>query len=157
FVERHSLWSAAQARAASDVERAIKSQKLGLVRFSFADQHGVLRGKTLLAADAISAMQSGVSMTTTLLAKDTAHKSVFPVFTAGGGFNMIEMQGGADFVMVPDPTTFRVLPWASATGWLLCDIYFTNGKPVPFSTRALMRAALARLEKANVDYLAGLE
>jgi glutamine synthetase len=23
------------------------------------------------------------------------------------------------------------------TGWLLCDIYFTNGKPVPFSTRQI--------------------
>ena len=39
-------------------------------------------------------------MTTTLLAKDTAHQTVFPVFTPGGGFDMPEMQGGADFVMV---------------------------------------------------------
>ena len=81
-------------------------------------------------------MRDGVTMTTTLLAKDTAHKSVFPVFTAGGGFGMAEMEGGGDFVMVADPATFRVLPWANDTGWLLCDIYFTNGKPVPFSTRA---------------------
>ena len=77
-------------------------------------------------------------MTTTLLAKDTSHRSVFPVFTAGGGFGMAEMEGGADFVMVADPATFRVLPWASNTGWLLCDIYFGNGKPVPFSTRAAL-------------------
>src|SRR4029077_93993 len=111
FVERHGLWSAADARAATAVERAIKTHKLEVVRFSFADQHGVLRGKTLLAADAVSAMRGGVTMTTTLLAKDTAHKSVFPVFSAGGGFDMPEMQGGADFVMVADPTTFRILPW----------------------------------------------
>ena len=48
---------------------------------------------------------------------------------------MEEMQGGDDFVMVADPATFRVLPWANNTGWVLCDIYFSNGKPVPFSTR----------------------
>ena len=62
-------------------------------------------------------MKSGVTMTTTLLAKDTAHKTAYPVFTPGGGFDMVEMQGAADFVMVADPATFRVLPWAENTGW----------------------------------------
>jgi glutamine synthetase len=157
FVARHDLWTDEQARAAIQVERAVKKHKLETVRFSFADQHGVLRGKTLIASEAAAAMRNGVTMTTTLLAKDTAHKSVFSVFTAGGGFAMEEMQGGADFVMVADPATFRVLPWAGKTGWLLCDIYFGNGKPVPFSTRACCRDALATLAKAGFDFLAGLE
>ena len=157
FVERHDLWSAAQARAAAAVARQIKARKLEVVRFSFADQHGVLRGKTLLADAAASALRNGVAMTSTLLAKDTAHKSVFPVFTAGGGFGMAEMQGGADFLMIADPTTFRVLPWAAKTGWLLCDIYFANGTPVPFSARARCRAALDTLAQAGFDFLAGLE
>jgi glutamine synthetase len=157
FVDRHDLWSAEQARMAAEVERAIKKNRLEVIRFSFADQHGVLRGKTLLAADAMSALRSGVTMTTTLLAKDTAHRTVFPVFTPGGGFTMAEMQGGGDFVMVADPSTFRILPWANKTGWLLCDIYFTNGKEVPFSTRARCRDALAALSRAGFDFLAGLE
>jgi len=157
FVERYGLWSDEQARTAKAVARAIKKRKLELVRFSFADQHGVLRGKTVLAADAEAAMRSGVAMTTTLLAKDTAHKTAFPVFTPGGGFAMREMQGAADFVMVPDPSSFRVLPWAPNTGWLLCDIVFTNGKPVPFSARTVLRDALARLRQGGFDYVAGLE
>ena len=41
---------------------------------------------------------------------------------------MREMEGAADFLMVADPTTFRVLPWAPETGWLLCDIYFADGQ-----------------------------
>jgi glutamine synthetase len=52
FVERHDLWTGEQARQANDVAQAIKKNKLELVRFSFADQHGVLRGKTVVAADA---------------------------------------------------------------------------------------------------------
>jgi glutamine synthetase len=157
FVERHVLWSAAQAKAAAQVERLIKREKLEIVRFSFADQHGVLRGKALLASEAASAMHSGVNMTTTLLAKDTAHRTVYPVFTPGGGFAIEQMQGGGDFVMVADPTTFRILPWANKTGWMLCDIYFPNGQPVPFSTRARCRDALAMLAKAGFDFVAGLE
>jgi glutamine synthetase len=157
FIERHDLWTADQTRMAADVERTIKKNKIDVVRFSFADQHGVLRGKTLLASEVASAMRAGVTMTTTLLAKDTAHRTVFPVFTPGGGFNMGEMQGGRDFVMVADPSTFRILPWAANTGWMLCDIYFTNGKPVPFSTRACCRDALTTLGHAGFDFMAGLE
>ena len=52
FVERHGLWTGDQARAARAAAQAIKKHKLEVVRFSFADQHGVLRGKTLVAADA---------------------------------------------------------------------------------------------------------
>ncbi len=35
--------------------------------------------------------------------------------------------------------------------------YFTNGKPVPFSTRQVLRDALARLARRGFDVLAGLE
>jgi glutamine synthetase len=127
------------------------------VRFSFADQHGVLRGKTLTTSAAEAAMERGIGVTSTLLLKDTSHKTVFPAFTPGGGVGSIEMQGAADILMVPDPATFRVLPWASDTGWLLCDLKFQDGRPIPFSTRGELRTALERLERAGYEFVAGLE
>ena len=33
-------------------------------------------------------------------------------------------------IQVADPTTFRVLSWAPTTGWLLCDVYFNDGRPL---------------------------
>ena len=89
-----------------------RSTRIEVVRLSFPDQHGILRGKTVMASEAGAVMRNGCSITTTLLAKDTSHKTVFPVFTAGGGFGMAEMEGAGDFLMIADPTTFRVLPWA---------------------------------------------
>jgi glutamine synthetase len=157
FVERHGLWSDEQFEAAARADKCIEEQGLEVVRLSFPDQHGILRGKTVVANEAAAAMRNGCSITTTLLAKDTAHKTAFPVFTPGGGFGMTEMEGGGDFLMVADPTTFRVLPWAPRTGWVLCDIYFANGQPVPFSTRHLYRRVLQRLAQAGFDYVAGLE
>ena len=103
FVDRHELWTAEQRRAASAVEREIKRRKLEVVRFAFVDQHGVLRGKTLVADEAARAMRAGVTMTSTLLAKDTSHRTVFPVFAAGGGMGLDEMAGAGNFVMVADP------------------------------------------------------
>jgi glutamine synthetase len=130
---------------------------LKAVRFSFADQHGVLRGKTLSASAAEAAMDRGVTVTSTLLLKDTSHKTVFPAFTPGGGVGMAEMQGAADILMVPDESTFRVLPWAPDTGWFLCDLRFPDGRAVPFSTRTQLQKCLERLEDAGYEFVAGLE
>jgi glutamine synthetase len=157
FVERHGLWSGEQKEAATRLRKIVEEQKLEVIRLSFPDQHGILRGKTLVASEALASLESGCSITTTMLAKDTSHRTVFPVFTAGGGFGMREMEGAADVLMVADPTSFRVLPWASATGWLLCDVYFADGRPVPFVTRHLLREVLAGLEKRGYDFVAGLE
>jgi glutamine synthetase len=157
FVERHGLWSEEQARAAAGVDKAIAQKSLELVRFSFPDQHGILRGKTLVAKEASRALRSGVTMTSTLFAKDTSHRTVFPVFEAGAGMGLPEMGGAGNFIMVADPQTFRVLPWAENCGWVLCDSYFRNGKKVPIATRQLYREALSKLARAGFDYMAGLE
>ena len=152
FVERHGLWSKEQQEAASRLRKIVEEKNLEVIRLSFPDQHGILRGKTLVASEALASLESGCSITTTMLAKDTSHKTVFPVFTAGGGFGMKEMEGAADVLMVADPTTFRVLPWAPTTGWLLCDLYFNDGRPVPFATRHLYRKVLDQLGTARLRF-----
>jgi glutamine synthetase len=157
FVARHALWSDEQKEAATRLRRIVEEKNLETIRLSFPDQHGILRGKTLIASEALASLESGCTITTSLLAKDTSHKSVFPVFSAGGGFGMREMEGAADALMVADPTTFRVLPWSPTTGWMLCDIYFADGRPVPFSTRHLCRSVLNKLFARGFEFVAGLE
>lgn len=137
--------------------REIADRGIETVRFSFADQHGLLRSKSIAAAEVGLALENGVGFPSSLLAKDTSNRTVFPVFTAGAGFGMPELEGAADALMVADASTWRVLPWAPRTGWLLCDLRFPNGKPVPFDTRGLLRQALAGLDKAGYGYRAGLE
>ena len=157
FVDRHELWNAEQEKAARDIIEQMDSRKLDVVRFSFPDQHGILRGKTLTSPEIASALRCGVTIPTSIITKDTAHRSVFPVFAAGGGFDMPEMQGASDMLMVADPLTFRVLPWAPNAGWVLCDTYFPDGTPVPFTTRHLLRRALQKLDEAGFDLVTGLE
>ena len=85
-----------------------------------------------------------------MLLKDLSGRTAFSVFEPGG-------DGAGDMVMVADPTTFRVLPWAPNSGWILCDLYRTDGTPHPFSTRALMRRMLAQLAERGLAWRAGLE
>lgn len=157
FVARHRLWSEEQKEAAVRLRRVAEEKGLETIRLSFPDQHGILRGKTLVASEALRTLENGCTITTTMLAKDTSHRTVFPVFTAGGGFGMTEMQGAADVLMIPDPTTFRVLPWAPNTGWILCDVHFADGRPVPFATRGLYKSVLNTLAQRGYDFMAGLE
>jgi glutamine synthetase len=156
FVARHALWSDEQQEAAKRLRRLTEEKNLETIRLSFPDQHGILRGKTLVASEALASLESGCSITTTMLAKDTSHRTVFPVFTSGGGFGMKEMEGAADVLMVPDPTTFRVLPWSPTTGWLLCDLHFADGRPIPFATRQIYKSVLAALSQRGYDFVAGL-
>jgi len=143
--------------SAKELVKEVAERGLETVRFAFADQHGLLHGKSIAAAEVAAALENGVGFPSTLLMKDTAGKTVFPVFSAGAGLGIPELQGAADAVMVADPRTFKVLPWAPGTGWVLCDLRFPNGKPVPFDTRGLLRRTLADLQLAGYGLLAGLE
>ena len=157
FVARHGLWTAEQTEAAARIVRSARELDIHTIRLSFADQHGVLRGKTVVVDMLESVLKNGCTLTTTLLLKDTAHRTVYPIWTGGAGLNVADLTGASDFVMVPDPTTFKVLPWVSGSAWLLGDCYYQNGAPVPLSTRQLCRTALNKLADAGYRYLTGLE
>jgi glutamine synthetase len=157
FVERHGLWTEDRERAAADIADRLKSDGIETVRLSFADQHGILRGKTLVASEVAGALRNGCGAPSSLLAKDTSHRTVFSVFTPDAGLGVSQMSGAGDVLMLPDPATFRVLPWAPHSAWLLCDLRFGNGETVPFSTRDLYRVALARLSDKGYEFKAGAE
>lgn len=157
FIERHALWNDKQRRMAREVAERVEKDGIEIVRLSFPDVHGILRGKTVLPPSLPSALSDGLSLTSTLLLKDTSHRTVVPVFSAGAGVGMSELQGAADIVMVPDPSTFRVLPWADRTGWMLCDLYYPDGRPVLFATRTLARNMLEQLAGTGHEFVSGLE
>lgn len=157
FIERYGLWTEEQKAAAKGIQADIEKHNLRMVRVSWGDQHGILRGKTLMPKAFLSTLQNGLDFTVSPIMFDTANDIAFNPFVPGGGFGMPEMTGCPDAVLVPDPLTFRILPWAPNTGWILSDMYFTNGTPVPFSTREVLRKALNELRERGFEYIAGLE
>ena len=157
FIARHGLYSAEQAAAADEVAARIRELGLSTVRLIVVDQHGVPRSKSLSADVAIAAMSNGLDFSGAIYSLDTGNQVFVPAFAAGGGFGIDELTGFPDVVLVPDPGTFRVLPWADRTGWMLCDVYFSSGAPMPLDGRGLMRRALSELAGVGYDFLAGIE
>jgi glutamine synthetase len=79
------------------------------------------------------------------------------VFSADTGVGVAGFSGAGDIVLVPDPRTFRVLPWAPRTGWILCDVHFPDGSPVPFCTRTILRNELTALAAQGYGMTVGAE
>lgn len=154
---RMGLLDAEAIEGAAELLARVAASDLETVRVLFADQHGILRGKTVVADALVSAFTSGVALTSTLLLKDTAHRTVFPIWAAdGGGFGGV-MRGGGDFMLVPDPATFRVLPWSPHSAWIVCDPVFRSGEAIPFSPRGVLKSAMARLADQGMELVTGLE
>lgn len=155
FIERHGLWNDQQRQAGEGLLSALDG--IEVVRVSWPDQHGILRGKSLTPRSFRSALRDGTEVTVAPFCLDTANDIVFNPFVAGGGFGMAELSGAPNLVMVPDPATFRRLPWATGTAWVLADLYLRDGRPFPFAPRALLRRALADLAAAGLEAMVGLE
>ncbi|MGW9027740.1 glutamine synthetase family protein [Streptomyces sp. NPDC055722] len=157
FIERHQLHTDSQSAAAREILARVDSAEVQAVRVVFVDQHGLLRGKTVMAGEMHAVLKDGLTIVSTLLSKDTSGTTVYSAFSADGGLGIAEMAGAGDIVMVPDPLTFQVLEWAGKTGWLLCDLRFTNGRPVPLCSRGVMRRVVERAAAMGYTLLIGVE
>ncbi len=157
FVARYGLYTDEQAAAAEAVAARIRDLDLRTVRLVVVDQHGMPRSKSLAPDVAIAAMSNGLDFSGAIYSLDSGNQVFVPAFAAGGGFGIDEFTGFPDVVLVPDAATFQILPWADRTGWMLCDVYFSSGKPMPLDGRGLMRRALGDLGEAGYDFLAGIE
>ena len=157
FVATNGLYTREQTAAAEEVADKIRELGLRSVRLVVVDQHGVPRAKALSPEAAVSAMSNGLDFSGAIYSLDSGNRVFVPAFAAGGGFGIEEFTGFPDIVLVPDPATFRVLPWADRTGWMLCDTYFSSGQPVPLDGRGLLKRMLNDLGEAGFGYLAGIE
>ncbi len=157
FIANHGLWNDAQRDAAERLEASIREHDLRTIRVAWGDQHGIVRGKNVMAHDFLLALKNGVDFQTATLFMDTTNHFVAPMFSSDAGIGMRALAGGPDAILVPDPTTFRVLPWAARTGWVLSEMHLASGQPCPFDTRGIMRRVLADLEQQGLAYVAGLE
>ncbi len=157
FIEQHGLWSDDQRRHAEELKYRIEKDDIQLVRVAWADPHGASRAKTVTVPAFAAALSTGYNINVATTTLDSANARTFSSFTRGGGMGLDEMTGSPNLVIVPDPGTFRLLPWAPKVAWVLCDEYFGNGVPFHFSPRQLLRRQIKRLADKGMGCVVGLE
>ena len=157
FVERHEIYSQEQKAAAAETLGRVGELGIEVVRLVWPDQHGLLRGKSMSREGFASALRGGIEITMAPFFFDTANAIAFNPFSPGGGFDIPALSGSPNVIMVPDVSTFRVLPWAPETAVVLCDLYMRDGSPFPFAPRAILRKVLDEMHAAGYRLIAGLE
>ena len=157
FAQRCGVHGADREAACQQLARVIEASGVQRVRMGWCDAHGQLRGKTLMAHAAIRAMRDGVGMVGTMMLKDTADRTAWKVFEAGGTEGLPGFSGAANLMLLPDPASFVVLPWAEGTGWLRCQPWFPDGRPVEIDSRRVLQQALSTLGVTGFGLKTGLE
>ena len=149
----------AREAACAAVLQQVKNAGIEQVRVAWADLHGSHRGKTVVCtADALTnALQQGVGMVSTLLLKDTADRTAFQIFEPGALAALPGFGAANNLLLLPDPCSFAVLPWAPRTGWLRADTFWEDGSVVEVDPRRVLQRALAALAESGHGLKCGLE
>ncbi len=119
---------------------------------AFTDMQGRLAGKRLAADyfldDVVGSVIEGCNY---LLAVDVEMNTV-------DGYAMSSWESGyGDFVLVPDMSTLRRVPWHEGTAMVLADLTWHDGAPVVASPRQILKAQTGRLAERGLTALAGTE
>lgn len=146
FMERHKLWTESEEQKAESIKTQIPepgANRVRPIRLVWSDTHGHSRAKLISPEVFIQALENGYTTNVATYTLDASGGRVFQSFTDGGAMGLKRMTGSPNILLVPDPSTFRVLPWATGIGWVICDEYFLDDHPFYFSCRQV-------LQKSNV-------
>jgi glutamine synthetase len=122
------------------------------VVLAFTDMQGRLQGKRLAAEFFLDEVAEHFSEGCNyLLAVDVDMNTV-------GGYAMSSWEAGyGDFVLRPDLTSLRQLPWQPATALVIADLTWLDGSPVAASPRQILQRQVDRLAERGWEALAGTE
>ena len=140
------------ALTVEELRVGIDAGGIDTVALAIVDMQGRLQGKRLHADYFLDeVLRHGTEGCNYLLAVDVDMNTV-------DGYAMSSWDSGyGDFVMAPDLSTLRRLPWQPGTALLLADLTWLDGSPVVASPRQILRRQLDRLAGHGLTPYAGTE
>jgi glutamine synthetase len=135
-----------------ELREEVKAGRVDTVLLAVADMQGRLQGKRLSARyfleEVLGHAAEGCAY---LLAVDVDMNTV-------DGYAMSSWaRGYGDFVMRPDLTTLRRVPWHEGTALVMADLVWSDGSDVIASPRQILRRQIARLAEHGWAAYVGTE
>ncbi|MFE2035773.1 glutamine synthetase family protein [Streptomyces scopuliridis] len=130
----------------------VEGGEIDTVVLAFPDMQGRLQGKRFAARFFLDdVLEHGTEGCNYLLAVDTEMNTV-------DGYAMSSWDRGyGDFVMRPDLSTLRRVPWNDGTAMVIADLTWNDGTPVVAAPRQILRRQLERLAAHGYTAYAGTE
>jgi len=126
---------------AQDVLKTIKTKNVKFIKIWFVDILGNLKSMSITDNEVEAALKEGMG---------------FDGSSIEGFCRIFE----SDLVVMPDPSTFQMLPWRpdeDGVARMFCDIVTPDGKPYEGDTRHILKRNLAKAKKMGFDYFVGPE
>ena len=120
----------------------VKEGKIDTVLVCLVDMQGRLMGKRFHAQNFVESGHEETHCCTYLLATD------IEMGTPDGYASTSWEAGYGDYIMKPDLSTLRYVPWLEGTAMILCDVldHHTH-EPVPHAPRQILKKQIARLKE----------
>ena len=130
----------------------VASGSVDTVVVAMTDMQGRLQGKRCSGRYFLDqVLAHGTEACNYLLAVDVDMATV-------DGYAMTSWETGyGDFVLRPDMSTLRLIPWQEATALVLCDVLWHSGEPVGPSPRQILKSQLDRLAELGLTAHVGTE
>jgi glutamine synthetase len=137
----------ARARDLRRVVRDCRAAKVQLVRFLYCGNDGIIRGKAAHTRFLPSFLESGIGLTVAMQSFNMLDHLV-----AEGSFGPV-----GEIKLVPDPTSFTVLPYAPHSARMLCDMLTLEGEPWAACPRSFLRRMIDRAARQGFALKASFE
>jgi len=129
-----------------DLKEAVSSGEIDTVLTCFVDMQGRLMGKRFHGVNFVEISFEETHCCNYLLATD------LEMATPDGYAASSWERGYGDYVMKPDLTTIRRVPWLENTAMVLCDILdHHNHLPISHSPRAILKKQIVRLKDLGFE------
>jgi len=138
-----------QAYSFEELKQQINDGSIDTVLTCIVDMQGRLMGKRFHAKAFLDIAHSTTHCCNYLLATDLD-------MATPDGFEATSWQSGyGDYLMTPDLSTLRPMPWLSRTAMVLCDVLdHHTGEPVPHAPRQILKTQIKKL--AALGYTANM-
>src|SRR5690349_10970313 len=113
----------------NEVLRLTKEGGIKQIRFLYCDNGGIIRGKSCGYQTLSERMHGGIGLTLAMQAMNSLDE-----------LQQVEGIGAVGEVrLVPDPRTFRILPYTPRAASMLCDMITLDGMPWELCPRSFLK------------------
>ncbi|PSR34425.1 MAG: glutamine synthetase [Sulfobacillus benefaciens] len=131
----------------NDIISAVDQHHLQFVRFLYCDNGGIIRGKSAYYPTLPARLASGIGLTVAMQAMNSLDQLQ----------DIPEMGPVGEIRLVPDPESFRILPYAPATGAILTTMVDLEGNPWGGCPRNFLNRMVQRAQSRNLNIQASIE
>lgn len=135
------------ARDERNIADVLRTNQAELIRFLWVDHNGIARGKAVTRRFLSERMVAGIGLAKCRQAANV-HDQIQPV----PGFNAV-----GEVRLVPDPSSFVLLPHAPGSAAMLCDLVDLDDQQWDACPRQFLKQAIARAADLGFELFASFE